>query len=123
MFRTESELKETNLRVDNQRPLMRIPPSEAVLFGISVALIFLSNSLCCAKTDFLVKGLGSVRRVMEVDGWGGLVGVGFWKSFGQCGQKYPERLENGHSLIEGRLNVITPRKLGGLGPPTLCAVQ
>ena len=77
MFRAESELKETNLRVENQRPLMRIPPSEGVLFRISVALIFLSNSLCCVKTDFLVKGLGSARRATEVDGLGGLVGVGF----------------------------------------------
>lgn len=102
MFRAESGLKNPNLRVDNQRPLMRIPSSEGVLFSISTALTFLSNSLCCAKTDFLVKGLGSLRRVREVDGFGGAVGVGFWKSFGQPKQKNPERLEYGHILIEGQ---------------------
>lgn len=48
--------------------------------------------------DFLDKGLGTLRRATEAEGWGVPVGVGFWKSFGQSWQRYPETLKYRHYM-------------------------
>ena len=62
-------------------------------------------------TDFLVNGLGSLRRAMGVveglEGLG-LEGLGFWKSFGQSRQKYPEALENHHIPDDGQAERAHP---------------
>ena len=104
-----------DIRVATQRPLIRMAISSSDLVGSSVALILLSISFFSFKRDFLVKGLGRLRRRL-VDGCGEADGRGaFGKSFGQSAQKYPEALKNCYWAYLWKMEHVYPEETRWFG--------